>query len=179
MCISEKVVFTLAIIVLIILGLSACKTAEIIRYEHNPSVEFYKALNFESSILNEFKDDDILFVIDINKMTHTSYAVWLGLYSNQAGKSIEINRVVIDGGGWEKTQDLNRELTLDTRMPEQNLFRFNSGLKLFEVSEGEIGSIVNADRDLSLTVFYDLGNGTKSLTFVVKKTVEKQTVFST
>ena len=49
-------------------------------------LHFCESLNFESIGLSDFKVDDILLVIDVNKMTHASYVIWLGLYSNRAGR---------------------------------------------------------------------------------------------
>ncbi|MCX2783663.1 hypothetical protein OQJ46_11770 [Microbulbifer thermotolerans] len=179
MYISAKLIFGLILFVLIILGLSACKTAKIIKYEHEQSAEFYKSFDFESSAFDDFKADDILLVVDINKVTHTSYVVWLGLYSDKAGKSIKIERVVATGGGWEESQNFSRELALKTHVSDHKLFEFDKGLKLFEVDEDDLKSVVNAGGELSLTVFYDVGSGTESKTFILKQKVEKQTIFST
>ena len=179
MYISVKIVFGLVLLVLAVFGLSACKTEQIIKYEHEPSVEFYKNFDFGAGALNAFKADDVLLVVDINKATHTSYVVWLGLYSDKAGKSINVERVVVVGDGWEKSENFNRELVLETHIPEHELFEFNKGLKLFEVGEDDLKSVVNTGGELSLTVFYDVGSGTKSTNFILKKKVEKQTIFST
>ncbi|WHI49212.1 hypothetical protein P3339_11995 [Microbulbifer sp. MLAF003] len=179
MYISAKIVFGVVLLALAIFGLSACKTAKIIKYEHEQSVEFYKNFDFGAGALNDFKVDDILLVVDINKATHSSYVVWLGLYSDKAGKSINIERAVIVGDGWEKSQKFNRELVLETHVPDHELFEFDKGLKLFEVGESDLKSVVNTGGELSLTVFYDAGSGTESTTFIIKKKVEKQAVFST
>ncbi|WP_299003635.1 hypothetical protein [uncultured Shewanella sp.] len=179
MYIRVKIVFGLVLFVLTVFGLSACKTAKIIKYEHEQSAEFYKNFDFRASALNNFKVDDVLLVVDINKVTHTSYVVWLGLYSDKAGKSINIKRAVVVGDGWEKNQSFNRELVLDTRIPEHELFEFDKGLKLFEEGEDDLKSIVNTDGELSLTIYYDVGRGIESTTFILKQKVEKQTIFST
>ncbi|AMX02305.1 hypothetical protein [Microbulbifer thermotolerans] len=179
MYISEKVEFGFILLVLVFCGLSSCKTAKIIKYEHEQSAEFYKNFEFGDSALNAFKVDDILLVVDINKVTHTSYLVWLGLYSDKAGKSINIERAMVIGDGWEKSQNFNRELVLDAYVDDHELFRFDKGLKLFEVDEGDLKSVVSTGGELSLTVFYDVGGGTESITFILKQKVEKQTVFST
>ena len=179
MYISVKIVFGLVLLVLAVFGLSACKTAKIIKYEHEPSAEFYKNFDFGASALNAFKADDVLLVVDINKATHTSYVVWLGLYSDKAGKSINVERVVVVGDGWEKSENFSRELVLEAHVPDYELFEFDKGLKLFEVGEDDLKSVVSAGGELSLTVFYDVGSGTESTTFILKQKVEKQTIFST
>ncbi|WGO99093.1 hypothetical protein QFX18_03340 [Saccharophagus degradans] len=179
MYISAKIVFGLILLALAVFGLSACKTAKITKYEHEQSAEFYKNFDFGTSALNAFKADDILLVVDINKATHASYVAWLGLYSDKAGKSINIERAVIIGDGWEKSQNFNRELVLDAHVPDHELFEFDKGLKLFEVDEDDLKSVVSAGGELSLTVFYDVGSGSESITFILKQKVEKQTVFST
>ncbi|GAA5525248.1 hypothetical protein Maes01_01813 [Microbulbifer aestuariivivens] len=179
MYINVKIVFGLVLLVLAVFGLSACKTAKIIKYEHEPSAEFYKNFDFGAGALNAFKADDVLLVVDINKVTHTSYVVWLGLYSDKAGKSINVERVVAVGDGWEKSENFNRELVLETHVPDYELFELDKGLKLFEVDEDDLRSVVDAGGELSLTVFYDVGSGTESITFILKQKVEKQAVFST
>ncbi|WP_017446835.1 hypothetical protein [Gayadomonas joobiniege] len=179
MYIGAKIVFGLILLVLAVLGLSACNTAKIIKYEHEQSAEFYKNFDFGASALNAFKADDVLLVVDVNKATHTSYVVWLGLYSDKAGRSINIERAVVTGDGWEKSQSFNRELVLETHIPDHELLEFDKGLKLVEVDEDDLKSVVNAGGELSLTVFYNVGSGTESTTFILKQKVEKQTVFST
>lgn len=179
MYIVAKIVVGLVLLALAALGLSACKTAKIIKYEHEPSAEFYENFDFGASAFNAFKVDDILLVVDINKATHTSYVVWLGLYSDKAGRSINIKRAVVSGDGWEKSQDFNRELFIDAHVPDHQLFQFDKGLKLFEVDEDDLKSVVNKGGEFYCTVFYDVASGTESTTFILKQKVEKQTVFST
>lgn len=179
MYISEKIAFGIVMLILAVLGLSACKTAKIINYEHEPSAEFYNNFDFRAVALSDFKADDVLLVVDINKATHASYVVWLGLYSDKDGKSINIERAVVAGDGWEKSQNYNRELILEADVPDYELFKFDKGLKLFEVDAEDLKSVVNNGREVSLTVFYNLGRGTESTTFILKQKVEKQTIFST
>lgn len=179
MGVSAKKVFGIALLILASFGLSACKTAKIINYEHEPSVEFYKNFNFGDGALNDFKANDVLLVVDINKATHTSYVIWLGLYADKAGKSVNIERAVVVGDGWEKSESFNRELVLEARVPDHELFEFDKGLKLFEVGEDDLKSVVKAGGKLSLTVFYSAGHGTESTTFILKKKVENQSIFST
>ena len=179
MGISAKIVLGLILLVLAVLGLSACKTAKINKYEHEQSAEFYKNFDFGASALDAFKADDVLLVVDINKATHTSYVVWLGLYSDKSGRSVNIERAVVTGDGWETSQNFNRKLVLEAQIPDHELFKFDKGLKLFEVDEDDLKSVVNTGGELSLTVFYNVGSGIESTTFILKQKVEKQAIFPT
>ncbi len=179
MYINVGKLFLFVSFVFVFFGLSACKTAKAINYEHEQSAEFYKSFDFGADDLNDFKADSVLLVVDINKATHTSYLIWLGLYTDQGGQSINIERALIVGDGWKKSQNFNRELILETHVSGNELFQFDKGMKLFEVEEDDLKSVENTGGNLSLTVFYDVGSGTESITFILKQKVEKQTIFST
>lgn len=179
MYIGAKLIFGVVLILMAILGLSACKTAKIVKYQHEQSAEFYENFDFESEALDDFKADGVLLVVDINKMTHENYVVWLGLYSDHTGDSINIERAVVSGDGWDRAQEFNRELVLDTRVPDHDLFQFDQGLKLFEVNADDLQAVVSSGGELSLSIFYDVGSGVESKTFIIKQDIEKQTVFPT
>ncbi|WP_113907757.1 hypothetical protein [Aliidiomarina celeris] len=178
MCIGVKIGIGI-VLLLALLSLTACNTATIASYQHEQSEIFYKNFDIESAEVSNFKFNEVLFTVDVNKVTHSSYAIWLGLYSHKAGKFINIERAVIVGESWKEERSFNQELIIDSAVSDYDLFKLDSGLKLFEMSKSDSGKLLLQDQELHLTVFFDVGGRIESITFVLKEKIEKQVVFPT
>lgn len=157
----------------------ACKTVTQVKYEHQPSALFYRNFNINANELNDFKAGEILFVVNIKKVTHSNYMVWLNLYSDKAGLAIDIERAEVSCSEWGKRQSFNRELALTAYLPEYQVFKLDKGLRLFELDASELPSVLDINNEVSLTVFYDVGSGTESKTFKFQPKIEEQLIFPT
>lgn len=131
MCAIRKLRSVYVCFVVIVLGISGCETERRVNYEHEQSAEFYNNRDIESFVFDDFRDNDILFVVDIKKNSHTSYIFWLSLYSKKAEKHIQIESAVLKGGDWSISGSYFQQLHLDNYLSEYTLFRFDNGFKRF------------------------------------------------
>lgn len=164
-------------LLLIITVITACKSDEIIFYEHNPSKEFYKSFNYNLSSLGSFKKDDILFVVNVKKVNQSKYFVWLGLYSNIPNKVVEVKSAVLVGNGGEKSSYFDGEYKLNEPASSTSLMK--TSIKLFELNKDFIKNMVNEEGNLLLTISYVNNGELKKIEFILEKRVSKYTVFPT
>ena len=93
--------------------LSACQTAELVFYEHEPSKNFYQKLDIEDPSLNPFFSDEVLFVVDAKAAMDDEYLVWLGLFSKEKNKKIKVIKASIFGGGLSKESTFDSIINID------------------------------------------------------------------
>ncbi|MFS1525939.1 hypothetical protein ACL7TT_17835 [Microbulbifer sp. 2304DJ12-6] len=156
-------------------ALSACQTAELVFYEHKPSKRFYQDLNMGDPLLSPFFDNGVLFVASIKAATHTEYFFWIGVYSEKKEK-VKINKAIVMGSGLNLSKDLDIEVF--SRQPTRE-YDAGNPVKLFELKSSWLGKASNDDGAIVLDVFYEIGGKEGKKRFVLKRRVEKQTVFST
>ncbi|WP_394203374.1 hypothetical protein [Marinagarivorans algicola] len=172
-----KILIGLFFIVLSLLALTACKTAEIVFYEHKPSKGFYESFDYGKNNLNDFKKGGVLFVVDVKEINRSDYVVWLGLYSQSSGKNIGIEKAEITGNGWKEAVLIGQDLKLDVSVPDKGLMKKSA--KLFQVQGELFQKVMNDGGSLTLTVTYVQDGVSKIIEFNLERRVEKHTVFST
>ena len=172
-----KILVGLCFIVLSLFALTACKTAEIVFYEHKPSKEFYKSFDYALNDLIGFKKNGVLFVVDVKEINRSDYVVWLGLYSQSFGKAIDIEKAELAGNGWKESVFIGQNLKLDTSISDKGLMK--NSAKLFQVRGELFQKVMNDGGNLSLTVTYVQDGATEEIEFNLNRRVEKHTVFST
>ncbi len=171
-----KVVLGIALVAVAALVLSACRMTKAVRLQHEPSEYFYRTYDFTSDTLSPFKTDDILFVVNAKAATHSSYIVWLGLYSDQAGKAVQLNEAVISNGSWETRQVFTDSAILDALLSEHGLYK--QSVKLFEIDTTQLSGL-DAEDDLTIEVSFSIDGKAGRHTFLIERKTEKQAVYPT
>lgn len=171
-----KLLICVAVLLGGVLVLSSCRTAEIVSYVHEPSEDFYRDMNYEADQLNEFKDGGTLFVVDVKEVRRDQYLVWLGLYSDER-QSLTINGARIVGDDWNKKNQINKNITIDSAVPDSGLMK--DSVQLFAVEGGLLNQVVSNGSDIMLEVNYTIAGSRKTMTFSLERRVEKQTIFRT
>lgn len=157
-------------------GAASCKDAEVMKYEHAPSLAFYKKFDFGSSELAPFKEDGLLFVVDVKQATYEEYFLWLEVYSKTPGRALHLKTVDLVGTGWNKQLVMNQEVRVEDAHAKSGLLK--KTIKLGALKGEDLGFMRGSDKIImTITFMVDGKEGQKS--FVFQKKVEHHAVFPT
>ena len=158
--------------------LSACKSAEIVSFEHKESQLFYKTRDMDSPELSRFIFDGTLLVVDINEVAREDSVIWLGVYSKRLNKALQLDRVIILGTQWQ--EDRNSGDIIRTEKSTKNPGLFKNSIKLFEFKTELLEKARLDGEYLGIIVFFNIEGGAQQrAVFDLHRKVNKRTVFPT
>ncbi|MFJ5539867.1 hypothetical protein [Vreelandella titanicae] len=168
--------FIASIIAILSPLISGCETAEIARFEHQPSDAFYENMNFDIPALDEFKDNGILFTISVKQATYEDYYVWLGLYAASSRSTpIKIIYARLIGNEWQKDHFINKEIDLTERSRDGELL---TDEVLVEVN-GDFFNLFKNSPNITIEVVYSIDGKEKTMQFFIERRIENHTVYPT
>ncbi|MFL1407030.1 hypothetical protein ACJO2E_16950 [Marinobacter sp. M1N3S26] len=151
--------------------LTGCQSSKVVVFEHDPSEVFYETRNFDANELSYFKDDGVLFVVDVKEAKPGEYWVWLGLYSEDPGASVELVQATLSEGGFSISN--NFDVSVD--LTESKVDLYSNSVKLFVINLDDVKNLEGVDVEL----IYRLSGDQGTLNFRLDKKVESHTVFPT
>ncbi|MCE8032169.1 hypothetical protein EKK97_09600 [Billgrantia tianxiuensis] len=157
--------------------LTGCKAAEIVHYEHRPSMSFYSELNFDLQELDGYKDREILFTISVKQASFEEYWAWLGLYAKEAPDiPVYVLGANFIGDGWKESYQVDSEVLFGEEATDSGLV--TKGVLLYKI-KGELLKRFEKESAITLEVIYSMDGEEKVMNFLLERRVERQTVFPT
>ena len=161
-------------------SLGACKTTELVFYEHEASKSFYQNYNIAALELKPFTDDDIIFAVSLKAATYTEYFVWLGLYSEKKDAVVKIKKAILFKGKNRVSSEYNSEIMLNNYDESIGLHTNSADtLKLFEADSEFLSKLSGDGENLYLKVFYEIDGNEGVIDYVLKRRTEKYNVYPT
>jgi len=161
-------------------SLGACKTTELVFYEHEPSKSFYQNYNIDVLEIKPFIDDDILFAVSLKGATHTKYFVWLGLYSEKKDAVVKIKKATLFKGENRMSSEYDAEIMLNHYDGNVGLYKNSSDtLKLFEIDSAFLSKLSGDGKNVYLKVFYEIDGNVGVMSYELKRRTEKHNVYPT
>ena len=159
-------------------SLFSCKTTELVFYEHLPSSSFYENYELDNPALEEYRADEILFVISIKATRNrTEYIVWQGLYSKLSNKAVKIEKAILCGDNLTAETVLSQIVLLDDEIEKASLLAGSA--RLFQVNAGSFEGLSNTREDIYLTVYYEIDGRKGVMNYLLKRRIEKQNIYPT